>query len=113
MIEGGCHCGAVRLRVPVAPAELTSCNCSLCRRTGGLWAYYGPERVEVADPEGRLVCYVQGDATLTTWHCGRCGCTTHWTPRDPAYPRMGVNFRMFDPTLWEELPRAFVDGASW
>ena len=113
MIEGSCHCGAVRLTLPAPPGDLGSCNCSMCRRLGGLWGYYRPAEVGVADPEGRLVGYVQGDATLTTWHCGQCGCTSHWSPRDPDYQRMGVNLRLFDPKVWEELPRRFIDGASW
>jgi hypothetical protein len=83
MIEGSCHCGAVRIVVPVAPAELSSCNCLICRRI-------------VSDPDGQLVGYVQGDAMLTNWHCARCGCTTHWTPRDASLDRAGVNLRMFD-----------------
>lgn len=113
MIAGSCHCGAVRLTLPEPPEDLGSCNCSMCRRLGGLWGYYAPEQVGVADPDGHLVGYVQGDATLTTWHCGRCGCTTHWSPRDPDYRRMGVNLRLFDPAVWEPLPRRFIDGASW
>ena len=113
MLSATCHCGSVQIQVPEAPAELTNCNCSLCRRLGGLWGYYRPDEVGVADPEGRLVGYVQGDATLTTWHCGQCGSTSHWSPRDPAYERMGVNLRLFDPAIWEPLPRRFIDGASW
>ena len=113
MIVGSCHCGAVRLTLPAPPEDLASCNCSMCRRLGGLWGYYRPDKVTVADPEGRLVGYVQGDATLTTWHCGRCGCTTHWSALDPAYERAGVNLRMFAPEVWQELPRRLVDGASW
>jgi hypothetical protein len=50
---------------------------------------------------------------LDTWHCGTCGCTTHWTPVDPAYPRMAVNLRMFEPELWQDLPRRLIDGASF
>ena len=50
---------------------------------------------------------------LDLWHCPTCGCTTHWTPTDPAYPRMAVNLRMFDPALWSELPRRLIDGASY
>ena len=113
MIEGSCHCGAVRLTLPEPPEDLGSCNCSICRRIGGLWGYYRPDEVTVSDPEGRLTGYVQGDASLTTWHCGRCGCTTHWSPNDPAYERMGVNLRLFDPEVWEPLPRRLIDGASW
>jgi len=113
MIEGSCHCGAVRLTLPAPPPDLGSCNCSLCRRLGSLMGYYRPDQVVVHDPDGRLVGYVQGDASLTNWHCGACGCTTHWSPRDPAGERMGVNLRMFDPAVWEPLPRRLVDGASW
>ena len=74
MIEGSCHCGAVRLKLAEAPVDLGSCNCSLCRRIGGLWGYYRPDQVVVLDPDGRLAGYAQGDATLTTWHCAQCGC---------------------------------------
>jgi hypothetical protein len=40
MLLGTCHCGAVTIRLPSIPEKATSCNCSLCRRLGGLWAYY-------------------------------------------------------------------------
>ncbi|MGQ0800632.1 MAG: GFA family protein [Pseudomarimonas sp.] len=38
-LHGSCHCGAVHLTLPTAPTEATSCNCSLCHRAGGIWAY--------------------------------------------------------------------------
>jgi hypothetical protein len=108
--EGSCHCGAIRIAIEGDPVEASACNCSICRRTGTLWTYRSPSRVDVA---GVGVGYVQGDATLTLWHCGTCGVITHWSPRDPAYDRMGINLRLFDLTLWAELPRKLVDGASW
>ncbi|ALE15551.1 hypothetical protein AMC99_00235 [Altererythrobacter epoxidivorans] len=108
--EGSCHCGAIRIELRDEPREATECNCSICRRTAGLWHYCSPDAVSVA---GEATGYVQGDRMLTTWHCDRCGCTTHWTAIDPAYERMGVNLRMFEPSLWENLPRKQVDGASF
>jgi hypothetical protein len=108
--EGSCHCGALQVRLLFDPDEATSCNCSICRRTGALWIYGSPDQIEV---HGTGVGYVQGDATLTTWHCGTCGIITHWTPIDPDYGRMGINLRIFAPELWENLPRKLVDGASW
>lgn len=74
--------------------------------------------MDVCSAERRLgqregVGYVQGDKTLTNWHCGTCGIATHWTAIDPTYARVGVNLRLFDPVLWTTLPRRFVDGASW
>ena len=110
MREGSCHCGAVSLTIAAAPIELGECNCSLCRRVGGLWHYCAPDEAEVAGPcEG----YVQGDRTLTTWRCKHCGCVTHWTAIEPEYRRMGINMRMFDPELWQDLPRQPIDGASF
>jgi hypothetical protein len=108
--HGSCHCGAIRLTLRETPPDAGECNCSLCRRTGGLWQHTTRDKVTV---EGEGVAYVQGDRTLTTWHCPTCGCTTHWTPLDPAYPRVGVNLRMFEPALWQDLPRRFIDGASY
>ena len=108
--HGSCHCGRIRLVMRDDPLDAGDCNCSLCRRIGGLWQYCLPGAVTV---EGEGVAYRQGDCTLDAWHCPACGCTTHWTPVDPGYPRMGINLRMFDPALWQDLPRRLIDGASY
>ncbi|MBA3677537.1 MAG: GFA family protein [Sphingosinicella sp.] len=108
--QGSCHCGQIRLLLRGEPAEAGECNCSICRRAAGLWHYCAPDAVTVA---GEGVSYQQGDRALDLWHCPTCGCTTHWSATDPAYPRMGVNLRMFEPTLWRELPRRLIDGASY
>ena len=108
--HGSCHCGAVRLVLRETPSDAGECNCSICRRTGGLWHYGPPDKVTV---EGEGVSYRQGDCSLDLWHCPTCACVTHWTPVDPDYPRMGVNLRMFDPALWRDLPRRLIDGASY
>ena len=39
MIEGACHCGAVRWQFDGMPDGATACNCTVCRRYGALWAY--------------------------------------------------------------------------
>ena len=106
---GSCHCGRMRLTLRETPLKATECNCSVCRRTAGLWYYCAPDAVTV---RGEGVSYQQGDCALALWHCPICGCMTQWTPTDPAYPRMGVNLRMFEPALWRDLPRRLVDGAS-
>ncbi|HEX9805830.1 MAG TPA: GFA family protein [Alteraurantiacibacter sp.] len=108
--HGSCHCGRIRLTLRETPPDAGECNCSICRRTGGLWHHCPPDAVTV---EGEGVSYQQGDRALDLWHCPTCGCVTHWTPTDPAYPRMGVNLRMFEPELWRDLPRRFIDGASF
>lgn len=108
--HGSCHCGRIRLVLRDTPFEAAECNCSVCRRTAGLWHYCSPHAATV---EGEGVSYQQGDCALDLWHCPTCGCTTHWTPTDATYPRMGVNLRMFDPAVWHDLPRRLIDGASY
>ena len=109
MIEGSCHCGAVRIEVDSAPAELTSCNCSICRRLGTLWAYYPASQVRVA---GATTSYRWGERTLDFHHCPRCGCATHWTPVDPTRDRLGVNARLLDPGVVAAARVRRLDGAD-
>jgi hypothetical protein len=109
MIEGSCHCGAVKIEIPTAPTELTSCNCSICRRLGGLWCYFPPSQVRIA---GNTMMYRWGDKTLDLHHCATCGCTTHWSPVDPAMDRMGVNARMMDPAVVAAARVRRLDGAD-
>jgi hypothetical protein len=35
MLLGGCFCGSVRYEAGGTPCHLTSCHCSICRRTSG------------------------------------------------------------------------------
>jgi len=109
-LAGSCHCGRVTLELAGSPVEAAECNCSLCRRLGTVWHYCAPEHLSV---EGETAGYVQGDRTLTTWHCPTCASVTHWTALDPDYSRVGVNLRMFDPAIWSGLPRRLIDGASF
>jgi hypothetical protein len=113
MIAASCHCGAVRIEVADRPRELTSCNCSLCRRLGALWAYCPPDRVRFTAGAGKTVPYVQGDRTLEMHHCPTCGCLTHWESTDKtAAGRMAVNARLMAPADIEGVPVRRFDGAS-
>jgi hypothetical protein len=100
LLEGSCHCGAVRLVLPTPPEKATECNCSLCRRVGGLWAYYEFGTVEITGHPEHTLEYVWGDKTLRNVRCKHCGCSTHWEPLQPEPgSRHGVNLRNFPPAL--------------
>ena len=119
MIAGSCHCGTVRIAVPSAPEWVASCNCSICRRTGALVAYYPPDAVRV---EGKTETYITGDRCIRFHHCPKCACHTHWTANPEALAgdlpdevraalaeRMGINARLLDGfEVREGVP--FVDG---
>lgn len=114
-LDGSCHCGSVRLVLPAAPETATSCNCSLCRRTGGLWAYYALGEVAIQGHPENTESYLWGDRTLLTFRCRTCGIATHWEPveRTPG-ARHGVNLRNFEPSLLASVVVRRFDGAdSW
>ncbi len=95
MIRAACHCGAVRMEVVKAPECLLDCNCSICRRYGGLWAYYPPEEVKFLGTPGATFAYVWAHKQLEFHICRTCGCLTHWEAADKTYTeRMGINGRM-------------------
>ena len=98
------------ITVAEAPATVTSCNCSTCRRLGALWSYYRPSEVTVT---GTTVPYIWGDRMLARHFCPVCSCTTHWEDiREAPSDRMGVNARLLDMSL-DGIPITLVDGASY
>lgn len=113
MLKATCHCGAIRIEIPSRPAELTNCNCSICRRLGALWAYYDVGTVKIHGHPENTDEYIQGDKTLRTVRCRTCGCTTHWEPLDSQkYKRMGVNIRNFEPEVIGDVRIRLLDGAD-
>ena len=115
MLTGSCHCGSVHIEIPGPPPFLLNCNCSLCRRLGGLWGYFQVGEVRVTGHPENTDAYIWGDKTLRTVRCHHCGCVTHWEPLvvTPG-AKMGVNIRMFAPEEIGDVRMRRFDGAeSW
>jgi len=113
MLQGSCHCGAVRIELPSVPETATDCNCSICRRLGALWVYYELGSARITGHPENTRDYIQGDRTLRTVRCATCGCTTHWEPLEPKPgSRHGVNLRLFDPKVLESVRVRRFDGAE-
>jgi hypothetical protein len=113
LIEGSCHCGAIRFTVSQLRDWLTRCNCSYCRRTGGLWLHAPCDKVSVTYDRNAVVRYIQGDRTLANITCATCGCTTHWEPLNPhEVSHMGVNCNMSPPEQIAGMRIRHFDGAE-
>ena len=112
MVHASCHCGAVRLEIDTPPAEVTECNCSICRRYGVLWAYYRPRQVRLVPADATTDVYMWDDRSIGFHRCRACGCVTHWAPTDPARDRMGVNARLLDPAVVARARVRHLDGAG-
>ena len=109
MIEVTCHCGAVRIKVETPPETVTSCNCSICRRYGVLWAYYSPKQVRIVP--GLTDIYMWDDRSIEFHRCKVCGCVSHWSPVDQTRDRMGVNARLMAPEVLARARVRQLDGA--
>ena len=97
LLEGSCHCGAIRFRVRSAhPCPFNLCYCNICRKTGGgggyainLGAEY--ESLEVEGEEHRSVYHAvmrDGGRECTSpaerSFCACCGTSLWlWDPRWP------------------------------
>jgi hypothetical protein len=115
MIEGSCHCGAVRWSFDGAPESATACNCTVCRRYGVLWAYdFQDERIHVS---GATHAYTWGDQSIGFHFCSNCGCIAFWRatkPRDDGRRRIAVNLRLPEPDAVGAVIVKHLDGlGSW
>jgi hypothetical protein len=82
LLEGSCHCGAVRFSVEAyAPVPYLRCYCSICRKTAGgggyainLGAKAGTLRVEGADAVSVFHARIDGEESPAERRfCARCG----------------------------------------
>ncbi|KXV02127.1 aldehyde-activating protein [Caballeronia megalochromosomata] len=71
--EGGCACGAVRVRVVGEPKEVNLCHCMTCRRIHGapfgVYAIFARSAVQVS---GDTVGW-ESSTTGKRHHCPSCG----------------------------------------
>jgi hypothetical protein len=115
VIEGSCHCGAVRWSFDGVPESATACNCTVCRRYGVLWAYdYENEGIRVSGPTH---AYAWGDREIGFHFCPNCGCVAYWRANAPGKDdrrRVAVNLRLADPEVVSAIIVRHFDGLdSW
>ena len=110
LIEGSCHCRAVRWQFSGMPESATACNCSVCHRYGALWAYdYEGEGIEVTGPTR---AYIRGDA-IEFHFCPTCGCVAFWRAQklnEAGRRRIAVNLRLADAEPVACVPIDHFDG---
>ena len=113
MIEGSCHCGALRWSFDGVPDSATGCNCTLCRRYGTLWAY-GHEDVDIR-VSGPTRAYAFASKTIGFHFCPTCGCVAWWrsfTTNPEGRRRIAVNLRLADPAAVAGIVLDHFDGLT-
>lgn len=112
ILQGACHCEAVKWKLDGPVDGITGCNCTVCSRYGALWAYgYEGEEVYV---NGETKTYARGRQNLSFHFCGRCGCIAYWRLNkidENGKRRIAVNVRLVeDPKKVAHLPIDHFDG---
>jgi hypothetical protein len=70
---GRCHCGAVRFEIQTDFPELTTCDCSMCRRRGVLMVKVHESAFRLLSGQDSLATYQFHTRTAKHHFCKICG----------------------------------------
>ena len=100
MYRGTCHCGAVQFEIETDFPELTTCDCSICRRKNALMVKVHESRFTLCAGTESLTEYRFHTGTARHYFCKVCGIYPFHRKRvTPDF--LGVNVYCldeFDPT---------------
>jgi hypothetical protein len=112
VMEGGCHCGAVRFRVTADLGRVTECNCSICTKKGFLHLIVPPGRFELIGGKDNLTTYEFNTRTAKHTFCKVCGVHPFYVPRsDPD--KIDVNVRCLDDIDLAAISPKRFEGKNW
>ncbi len=112
VLEGGCHCGAVRFRVTVRSREAVECNCSMCAKKGFLHLIVPENDFELLRGADALTTYTFGTHTAKHHFCSHCGIHSYYRPR--SHPeQVDVNLRCLDGVDPSNFSLSAFDGQNW
>jgi hypothetical protein len=107
--SGSCHCGAVRFAITTDFPELTTCDCSICRRKNALMVKVHESRFELLSGEDQLTEYQFHTLTARHFFCKHCGIYPFHRKRvTPDY--FGVNVHCLDDFDLADIPVRATDG---
>lgn len=109
---GGCHCGAVRLKIEIISKEAIACNCSICTKKGFLHLIVPPENFTLLSGDEMLSTYTFNTGIAKHHFCRKCGIHAFYRPR--SHPNSyDVNLRCLDGDILSEFTITPFDGANW
>jgi hypothetical protein len=106
---GSCHCGTVTFRIDAAIAELTTCDCSLCRKKNALMAKVHESALTILTGEAALSLYQWNTRQAKHYFCSRCGIYTFHRKR-AAPDHYGVNVFCLDDVDPATIPVRAAEG---
>ena len=111
--NGSCHCGAVAFSADLDLGRVLACNCSICTKTGALWAFTPATQVRLEKGADKLASYRFSQKRLNHRHCSLCGVETFAQAQMPdGTASYGINVRTLDDVEIEKLTLKPYDGRS-
>ncbi|MDH5832559.1 GFA family protein [Luteimonas kalidii] len=112
--QGSCHCGRIAFELEGEVGDVFDCNCSMCRRRGGLLAAFPRAALRLTTPGADLSTYRFNREAIDHHFCDRCGIApfSEGKSKDGAAVAM-VNVRCLPDVDLAALNVVHVDGASF
>jgi len=112
IVEGGCHCGAIRFRARIAKREATRCNCSICTKKGFLHLIVPEDDFELLQGADAITIYTFGTHTAKHHFCRHCGIHSFYRPR--SHPdQVDLNVHCLDGIDPSAFDVTLFDGQDW
>ena len=111
--EGSCHCGNVAFEVEGEFDSGLDCNCSMCRRRGGLLAFVPAENLTLTTPKENVSTYTFNRHVIHHLFCETCGVRSFAKGVGPGGKEMrAINVRCLEGIDLAQVPRVQFDGRS-
>lgn len=111
--RGSCHCGSIEFEAEGTIESVLDCNCTMCRRRGGLLWFVPASMFKLVTPESSLSTYRFNKKHIKHRFCATCGIAPFGEGTDPkGHPMVAVNVRCIDTVDLKSLTVIPYDGLS-
>lgn len=111
--QGGCHCGQISFRVDGSIDTVIDCNCSMCRRRGGLLWFVPRDALHLTGEVQASGTYTFNTHRIQHHFCTTCGIAPYSEGQNPDGSAVAcINVRCLDGVDLDALKVTKFDGAS-
>ncbi len=109
--KGSCHCGRVEFSVKTDQSFSTQCDCSLCRRRGGVILRCDESDLEILSGNEFLLQYQFNENRAEHYFCQQCGIHTFY--RLKKLPnKFGINSGCLEGVDISALTPSYTEGSK-
>lgn len=111
---GGCHCGRIAYRVEGEIDQVIDCNCSMCRKRGGLLWFVPRDALHLTGEAQASATYTFNTHKIQHHFCTRCGIAPYSEGQNPDGSAVAcINVRCLDEVDLKSLRIVQVDGSRF